>query len=92
MLSDHIKAGSTVRLKPSVNHHCPEDRENNQTAIVTNGYGATNDQIMLDRYLRGCPYWNRADLELDITIEEAYALGVDDARTDAAETAAGESL
>ena len=54
-----------VQLKADVGHTCPEGRENNLTAKISNfllesGEGA----VVLDRDLQGCQFWNTEDLEL----------------------------
>jgi hypothetical protein len=58
-----IRKGDTVELKDSVQHHtCPEGRQNNRTAVIVSVYGEDNDQLMMERDLRGCLYWNKEDV------------------------------
>lgn len=58
-----FKVGDTVRLKPGVNHECPEGRDDHHTAKIASFMGASYPGgVMMDRDLRGCKYWNTADL------------------------------
>lgn len=59
-----FKKGDVVRLKRSVQHTCPEGRDDNATAAISVVYGQNEDRLMMDRDLRGCLYWNEQDVEL----------------------------
>jgi hypothetical protein len=61
-----LKKGDTVQLKPDVLASwdgCPDGREDNHQANIRACYGK-DGEVWLDQDLRGCKYWNQADLEL----------------------------
>jgi hypothetical protein len=60
-----MKIGDTVGLKVKVRkqHICPFGRQDNKTAHVKEIFGEDKDQVMLDRDLHGCKYWNMKDLD-----------------------------
>lgn len=53
-----------VQLKADVTHSCPEGRENNLTAKISNFLDCAEGAVVLDRDLQGCAFWNTEDLEL----------------------------
>lgn len=64
MAQGTIRLGDTVRLRRGVVHNCPAGREDNATAKVSCLMSpAYPGGVMLERDLRGCLYWNVADLE-----------------------------
>lgn len=59
-----IERGSIVAVRKAARRHhtCPEGRDNHRTATVV---AMWNDgEIKTDRDLRGCRYWNAADLRV----------------------------
>ena len=57
-----IKAGSVVKLKPSVRHICPEGRDDNLTAKVR--AVLSEGRLVMAEDLRGCKYWNANDVDI----------------------------
>jgi len=57
-----MKEGTKVKLKDSVNHICPEGRDDNQWSYVI----AILDEggVMVAPELEGCKYWNKDDLDV----------------------------
>ncbi|MND22847.1 hypothetical protein D3C76_165480 [compost metagenome] len=63
-----IKIGDTVKLKPGshadMHHECPEGRDNSPTAVIRGFMGSDYPGgVVMDQDLRGCRYWNVADLQ-----------------------------
>ncbi len=60
-----MKKGDLVKLNTETKsiHNCPEGREDNFSACIANIYGEDMDQVMLDRDLHGCKFWNTSNLE-----------------------------
>lgn len=71
-ISHKTPIGATVKLKSSVNHACPEGRENNATATVEVHLSDVDGGLKMDRDLHGCSYWNDEDVEV---VEEWNATG-----------------
>jgi len=59
-----IKLGMTVKLKESVQktHTCPEEREDNLTAVVVGKMFESQDALWMNRDLHGCRGWNEDDV------------------------------
>lgn len=61
--NEAVKAGDTVRLKPSVKFvRCPEGRVDNKTATVD--LASPDGCLRMKEDLRGCRHWNASDVEV----------------------------
>lgn len=59
-----IKPGDIVRLKRGVTSSCPVGRDNNVMAQVKTLLPDVEGGLFMEQDLRGCRYWNVADVEL----------------------------
>lgn len=59
-----INVGDTVKLTTKAKRlwSCPDDREDNSTAIVKALLPDIEGGLFMDRDLRGCRYWNETDV------------------------------
>lgn len=63
-MQTQIMPGDVVRLKADVTHTCPPGREDNETATVRTRLQDVEGGLMMAEDLRGCRFWNVADLEI----------------------------